>query len=459
MKLNLLATFALAFAAGLISARAQINTGSDGHDGAFNPTQSTVIDMADHPDGIYQYTSVNIPSGVTVSFKPNANNTPVVWLVQGSCVINGTVDVRGFRAEGDTGGAGGPGGYAGGQGRFKLYRGGGPGGGSGSTSGNAGNGSYGSVGLLNGTASAGAVYGNDFLLPLIGGSGGGGVGNDSLGVGGGGAGGAILIAAPNQILINGRIWALGASGEAGSTSGTSGTLSFSTGGGSGGAVRLLATSIAGTGEIIASGGIGGGAGTSNRAGNGRIRFDAIQVSFGKITGTFTQGFQPIIMPGQSQGVSLSIASIAGLGTPGNPKGQVNTPDVVVPAVTANPVPVVVQCANIPLNTPVTVFAIPTMGSQVQANAVNNAGTLTSSTATINLNLPRGGGIIYASAVVGIGGLGAAADGGGKAASYAQTGLTADGERFTKLEITAALGSAPQTAYITESGKKYALPAQ
>ncbi len=52
MKLNLLATFALAFAAGLIPARAQINTGSDGHDGAFNPTQTTVIDMASHPDGI-----------------------------------------------------------------------------------------------------------------------------------------------------------------------------------------------------------------------------------------------------------------------------------------------------------------------------------------------------------------------------------------------------------------------
>lgn len=44
--------------------------------------------MADHPDGIYHYTSVNIPSGVTVTFKPNAANTPVVWLVQGNCVIS-----------------------------------------------------------------------------------------------------------------------------------------------------------------------------------------------------------------------------------------------------------------------------------------------------------------------------------------------------------------------------------
>jgi hypothetical protein len=43
---------------------AQVNSGSDGHDGVFNPTTSTVIDMANHPDGIYHYTSVNIPVGI-----------------------------------------------------------------------------------------------------------------------------------------------------------------------------------------------------------------------------------------------------------------------------------------------------------------------------------------------------------------------------------------------------------
>jgi hypothetical protein len=59
----------------------QFNSGSDGSDGAFNPTQNVLIDKADHPDGIYQYTSVNIPSGVTVTFTPNAKNTPVIWLV------------------------------------------------------------------------------------------------------------------------------------------------------------------------------------------------------------------------------------------------------------------------------------------------------------------------------------------------------------------------------------------
>lgn len=72
-----------------LPATAQVNSGSDGSDGAFNPTENVTINMADHPDGIYHYTSVNIPENVTVSFTPNANNTPVFWLVQGGCSIVG----------------------------------------------------------------------------------------------------------------------------------------------------------------------------------------------------------------------------------------------------------------------------------------------------------------------------------------------------------------------------------
>ncbi len=74
-----------------LTAFAQVNSGSDGYDGALNPATNLVIDMADHPDGIYHYTSVNIPVDVTVSFIPNAGNKPVVWLVQGDCVISGIV--------------------------------------------------------------------------------------------------------------------------------------------------------------------------------------------------------------------------------------------------------------------------------------------------------------------------------------------------------------------------------
>ncbi len=84
---------------------AQVNSGSDGHDGALNPTANLVIDMADHPDGIYHYTSVNIPTGVTVSFIPNSGNKPVVWLVQGAVTIAGTVTVSGSRPTGGAAGS------------------------------------------------------------------------------------------------------------------------------------------------------------------------------------------------------------------------------------------------------------------------------------------------------------------------------------------------------------------
>src|SRR5947208_2028351 len=64
---------------------AQVNSGSDGHDGALSTGFGggpLVIDMADHPDGIYHYTSVNIGPGQNVVFIPNAGRTPIVWLVQ-----------------------------------------------------------------------------------------------------------------------------------------------------------------------------------------------------------------------------------------------------------------------------------------------------------------------------------------------------------------------------------------
>ena len=101
--------------------RAQVNSGSNGSDGAFNPTTSTNIDMTSRPSGIYEYTSVNIPSGVAVTFTPNASNTPVVWLVQSNVTIAGAVNLPGqspytYAGGGVAGCAGGPGGWGGGNG-------------------------------------------------------------------------------------------------------------------------------------------------------------------------------------------------------------------------------------------------------------------------------------------------------------------------------------------------------
>jgi len=230
--------------------QAQVNSGSDGHDGVFNPTATnTVINMTDHPDGIYHYTEVNIPAYVTVTFIPNANNSPVVWLVQSSCVISGIVDVSGQNAGGAGGRAGGPGGYRGGNGDNSPTRGQGPGGGATCDGGcymSGGNASFGSLGGVwapyQGTP--GEVYGNTFLLPLLAGSGGG--GSTGTAYGGAGGGGAILIAASQFIQIDGSIVASG--GRIPVNDNHTG------GGGSGGGIRLVTQSLRGGGQITCSGG-------------------------------------------------------------------------------------------------------------------------------------------------------------------------------------------------------------
>lgn len=431
-----------------VSATAQVNSGSNGSDGALNPTANLVIDMADHPDGIYHYTSVNIPAGVTVSFIPNAGNKPVVWLVQGDCVIGGTVDVSGKNAVEGTGGNGGPGGWIGGNGGANISPGQGPGGSpQGTTQGVPGGGSYGSLGqrgFSNSYGFPGPIYGNSFLLPLLGGSGAGGnLGNSG---GGGGGGGAVLIAASNSIVLAGQIVAKGGSGYSA---------------GSGGGIRLVSAILSGIGEISATGGTGANGYLGGGGGLGRVRIDTYQNSFGgQLSGVLTQDFQPIILPAAGQGIQLSIASVAGNAVSPNPSGVLVNPDVIIPAQQSNPIPIVVNCNNIPLNSEISVIVHPANGPDVQAVATNNAGTLAASTATVSLNMPRGGGIIYAKCVSGLAGLGA--DNSSKelrTKSLAETGWTTDGERFAKVEVTASLGGQQQIAYITESGKRYSLAAR
>ncbi len=485
----------LILALALLPVHAQVNSGSDGHDGAFNPTTNTVINMADHPDGIYHYTSVNIPAGVTVSFLPNANNSPVVWLVQSDCVIEGVVNVNGQNSSGANGGLGGSGGYRGGSGVNPPTFGQGP--------------SGGAVGE-DGSFSSG----NSFLIPLFGGSGGGGNywAYERAPMGGGGGGGAILIAASNLVRLNGGISANGGVGISYALYSNGNYIgSISSGSGSGGAVRILSLVFTGNGYVSVS--------------RGRVRIDTFENTFaGNLPTGTSHGFQPIVIPAAGQGVQLAIASVAGNSVPANPSSTLANPAVIIPGQQANPIPIVVHCSNIPLNTPITVTVKPVNGPAVSATANNTAGTAASSTATVNINMPRGGGIIYATTVVGISGQQASLSAPEKNARMAEsggahaprvlfdapsrrtserveksdaldestrstpttgaslaarearavpemktpalrdlplsvTGWTASGERFAKMEITAALGGKQEVTYITESGKRYPLAAK
>ncbi len=252
-------------------AEAQVYTGSSGSDGALDfgnigSATNIVIDMHDHANGVYQYTYVNIPINVALSFITNANNSPVTWLVQSNVVVNGQVSVQGRNPTDqlfhDKGGPAGPGGWPGGDVDTVGY---GPGGGSpgaGGGFGTPGSPKWGGVG--------GTAYGNESLIPLIGGSGGGGWSHSGQYSGGGGGGGAIMIAANGTIQLNGTVTA-------------GGPLGFYSGGGSSGGIRLVASILSGSGNIYAGGNSDGG-------GQGRIRLDLIQNAFtGTIDGNFSQG--------------------------------------------------------------------------------------------------------------------------------------------------------------------------
>ena len=456
-------------------AMAQVNSGSNGSDGALNPTQTITIDMHDHPTGIYQYTSVNIPNTAGVYFTPNDANTPVVWLVQGDCMIAGPIILNGQIATGLNGGAGGPGGFRGGNGPVPEGQswsdagaGFGPGGGSivhGGPNRWGGNASYATAIQVdpNCQASSGSVYGSPYLLPLIGGSGGSGGGSLDCTVnsghvqafsGGSGGGGAILIACSGLLTVNATIQAAGGSWPTYSNCGG--------GAGSGGAVRLVASGLAGNGYLYVGG--GGTAqcsywGPNSQGGEGRIRLESPNNSFtGGFNGSTSIGLPNIILLPANQTPQLSIASVAGMSVDANPQAS---PNVRINGLQSNPINIVVQCQNVAMNSQITVDVKPINGAVVSATGTNSAGTQASSTATIALNMPRGEGTIQARTTTTVL-LGSADDRGrrkkAKRSPY-ETGLAANGERFAKAEITSTLGGGQQVVYVTESGKRFTLGAE
>ncbi|MEW6684165.1 MAG: hypothetical protein AB1451_14800, partial [Nitrospirota bacterium] len=213
-------------------------SGSTGADGVFAPQTSMQVQLPE--SGMLNFTTVNIPSGVTVTFKKNSTNAPVTILATGDVIINGTLDVSGadgasvvdaISADDTLPGVGGPGGFAGGFGASKSVPGSLGGGGLGPGGGKPGPGYFGGSTTFamggggggfgaDGTDSSGTsglkglAYGTASLLPMIGGSGGGGGASTASynGSGGGGGGGAVLIASSGSIQVAGAIRANGGKG-------------------------------------------------------------------------------------------------------------------------------------------------------------------------------------------------------------------------------------------------------
>lgn len=460
------------------------DSGSTGADGAFSPTVNTQLELP--PSGVLNYTTINIPAGVTVTFKKNVANTPVVWLASGNVniagnvyLIGGTSTNVGAAGDGSQGddslpGLGGPGGYDGGRGgQVGSNRAGGaglgPGGGSGGvvTSSNAGyragggaGGGYAGTGACNyacqnwsahnvdwGILSyGGAAYGSSLLLPLIGGSGGGGGAGGLVfpGSGGGGGGGAILIASSGTITVSGKIYAYGGLSGAASGQDVGGTG----GGGSGGAIRLVATVIAGNGDINANGAAAGAnaydtylvGGTSSV---GRIRLEAETITRTATTApVFSSGIPGALFI--SGAPTLTISSVAGVNAPVNPTGNA---DITLPADTPNPVTVVVTTTGVPPGNTVKLTVTPAYAKPVVATSPALAGSTTSASASLSVSLPTGPSVMSATTTYTV-----VASAGNSLAAYT------DGERVEQVRLNATLGGVSTATLITVSGKEFEVPA-
>jgi hypothetical protein len=439
-----------------LPAAAQTYTsGSTGADGAFSPASSTTVTLP--ASGVFNYTTVNIPAGVTVRFARNATNTPVTILATGDVTIAGTIDISGALGGspsggtvlGTDGGAGGPGGFDGGTGSNGIISttggtglgpGGGAGGVLGSTYANAAGAGFLVAGGdgLNGVH-GGSAYGSPNQQPLIGGSGGGGGGSPfgNSGAGGGGGAGGLLIGASGTITVSGSILARG--GDGGGAGPSNG------GSGSGGGVRLVATTMAGSGTINVSGGspIGGtGAGSA-----GRVRIESYHT-----TAAFTFGSVPTAAisvamtpsPALANVPTLAITSVGGVTAPAAAGASFATPDVTLPPGTTNPVTVVVAATNIPTGTVVNVTVVGFAGATTSATATLT-GTSASSSASVALTLPTNQpSVISATTSFTI-------------TSSAGTGPAfVDGEEVERVRVSATAGDPAHVAYVTRSGREVSL---
>lgn len=447
----------LCFLAAAVNVRAQnsFSSGSTGADGPFAPTTSQTVVVPD--SGVFNFTTVSIPTGVTITFARNLSNKPMTILASGDVSIAGSINVDGKGGSSNGfGGLGGPGGFAGGSGgygfdqSFSGVPGEGPGGGGGglgsaSTTqpGSGGGGGFGTNGAAGQTGTnagqAGPRFGTVTIIPLVGGSGGGGGAsvNNNRGGAAGGGGGAILIASSGSITISGSITSRGGNGNSGNAGG---------GGGSGGAIRLIANTISGAGTLTATGGVGGGANVSfqgGAGGQGYIRIEAYDYS--GFTGSSSPANiisfafpHPVTSPNSPV---LRISSVGGVTTPTTPIGTLQgVPDVIVPSSQTNPMTVALEGSNLPLGTIIQVTITPSKGARTTVQSTGLAGTEPASTASASVTLPGGISVVSASAVIDL-------------ALAKLDPIFINGERVRQIEVAATFGGSSELIYVTESGKR------
>jgi hypothetical protein len=361
---------------------AQLNVPSDGSDGALNASASTVINLSQAVTGVwsqnnsanagygvydptnwavvFKYSSVDIEgTNTTITFANHYGYPPVIWLVQSNVTINGTVNLNGQPTfsgavpQEYTPAEPGPGGFRGGPvspaGEGDGY---GPGGGI-----------Y--TGTDNGQYSG--VYGNPQILPLIGGSG----ASGNWGYNGPAGGGAILIVAGGTVTVNGSITANGSSWR-----GFGGTGDSS----SGGAIRIVANQILGTGTIDAS-----------QANPGRTRMEANVLSpqlniFPNVIAV-SPGTTPVIFP-PANTPTVQIISVGSQPAPSDPTATLaSSADIGIQ--NTNAVNIVLQTQNFPIQGVLTLRVTPKYGGATILYPTYVSGNVNQASWQVSAVLPAG----------------------------------------------------------------------
>jgi len=414
IKLGILCLAAIFAFAVNVSAQQTFSSGSDGSDGAFDltgTTPGTIVKLDPtqfHGSGVqnnvFNFTTITIPAGVTVKLSGDRINGPVYWLARGNVDIEGIVDLNGQDGPpavailaGRTRALPGAGGFAGGVGgkydALPI-----PPGEPGAQPGD---------GPLGGTVEffpdrpscsrgfGGNFSGNPFLVPLVGGSGGGGANVQGAvlsvpyGPGGGAGGGAILIASSSSITVNGTISANGGSAASSVITG----CDQISGPGAGGGIRLAAPTISGNGTLTALAGTA----QSERGGNGVIRLEAFTDNFnGRFNGTPESMGSPFSTFIPANGPpSVTVINVNGINVTQPPTGSLVTPDATID--TGSAVQITIQARFIPSGTVLTLKVFSDNDTDQIVQTTPLLGTLQSSTATATVTFPSGFSLNYVKA--------------------------------------------------------------
>ena len=163
---------------------------------------------------------------------------------------------------------------------------------------------------------------------------------------------------------------------------------YSGGCGSGGAIRLVAPLVAGSGALSVLGNI---ACAGKIGGAGRIRIEATEKNFsGTVSGdvrTVTLVPDPSLVDTSLNFPVIRVTTVGGQAVPAKPRASFESTDITLDA--ATDVQIGLEAHYVPIGTPVSVSVSNETEGLITADSSPLAGTIESSTASITIRIPPG----------------------------------------------------------------------